>query len=85
MVIELNNPELEAKAEEWEGRTGRPFQELVEDAVAIYLQGESELGSMLNSRYDDVKSGKVKLIDGEAFFESLRLREEQLLKHPASQ
>jgi hypothetical protein len=29
---------------------------------------------MLNSRYDDLKSGRVKPIDGEAFFESLRRR-----------
>ncbi len=34
---------------------------------------------MLDSRYDDIKSGRVKPIDGEAFFESLRLREEELL------
>jgi hypothetical protein len=35
---------------------------------------------MLNSRYDDLKSGRVKPIDGEAFFEILRQREDELLK-----
>ena len=35
---------------------------------------------MLNSRYDDLKSGRVKPIDGEEFFESLRRREDELLK-----
>jgi len=35
---------------------------------------------MLDSRYDDLKSGKVKPIDGELFLESLRQREEELLK-----
>ena len=34
---------------------------------------------MLNSRYDDLKSGRVKPIDGEEFFESLRRREDELL------
>jgi len=34
---------------------------------------------MLNRRYDDLKSGKVKPVDGEAFFESLRKREDDLL------
>jgi hypothetical protein len=33
----------------------------------------------LDSRYDDLKSGKVKPIDGDEFFESLRRREEDLL------
>ena len=35
---------------------------------------------MLNSRYDDLKSGRVKPIDGEEFFESLCRREDELLK-----
>ena len=42
-------------------------------------------GAMLDGRYDDSKSGKVKPIDGEAFFESLRQREESLLKKPSPQ
>jgi hypothetical protein len=35
---------------------------------------------MLDTRYDDIKSGRVKPIDGEAFFDSLREREDELLK-----
>ena len=34
---------------------------------------------MLDRLYDDLKSGRVKPVDGEAFFESLRQREEDLL------
>ena len=41
--------------------------------------------SMLDSRYDDIKSGQVTPIDGEAFFESLRQREASLLKQPLPQ
>jgi hypothetical protein len=36
--------------------------------------------TMLDSRYDEVKSGRVKPIDGEAFFDSLRQREDELRK-----
>ncbi len=35
----------------------------------------AELRAMFDRRYDEIKSGRVKLIDGEAFFESLRQRE----------
>jgi hypothetical protein len=35
---------------------------------------------VLDSRYDDVKSGRVKPIDGEAFFDTLRRRKDELLK-----
>lgn len=43
----------------------------------------TEVSEMLDSRYDDIKSGRVRPIDGEAFFDSLRAREEGLLKkHP---
>src|SRR5260370_24555923 len=47
--------------------------------MAVYLQELAQTREMLDSRYDDIKSGRVKPIDGEAFFESLRLREEELL------
>jgi len=39
---------------------------------------------MLDGRYDDIKSGRVKPVDGEAFFESLRQREDELLKNRSS-
>jgi hypothetical protein len=35
---------------------------------------------MLNDRYDDLKSGRVKPVDGEEFFENLRRHEDELLK-----
>ena len=60
--------------------SGRPTAELVEDAIAGFLDGVQQTREMLDSRYDDLKSERVKPIDGEAFFESLRLREEELLK-----
>jgi hypothetical protein len=35
---------------------------------------------MLDGRYHDLKSGIEEPIDGEAFFESLRQREDELLR-----
>jgi predicted DNA-binding protein len=73
-------PELEAKLNEMATKTGRATDELVKDAMAGYLEELAEVRGMLDRRYDEVKSGKVKPIDGEAFFESLRQREEKLLE-----
>jgi hypothetical protein len=61
-------------------KTGRVADELVEDAMAGYFDELAHVRGMLDSCYDDLQSGKVKPIDGEAFFESLRQREEELLK-----
>ncbi|MFZ0774795.1 MAG: hypothetical protein WCA49_24605 [Candidatus Sulfotelmatobacter sp.] len=73
-------PETESRLQELAAKTGRAPDELVEDAMAGYLQELAETREMLDSRYDDIRSGRVKPIDGEAFFEGLRQREEELLK-----
>ncbi len=65
-------------------RTGRATDELVQDAMAGYFEEVAHVREMLDRRYDEVKSGKVKPIDGEAFFESLREREDELLKQRSS-
>jgi predicted transcriptional regulator len=72
-------PETESRLQELAAKTGRAPDALVEDAMAAYLQELAQTREMLDRRYDDIKSGRVKPIDGEAFFESLRLREEELL------
>jgi hypothetical protein len=38
-----------------------------------------EIREMLDGRYDEIKNGQVKPIDGGAFFDSLRQRENELL------
>jgi len=72
--------DLQDKLDKLAAETGRPPGELVEDVVAGYFDELAKTREMLDSRYDDLKSGKVKTIDGEAFFESLRQREDDLLK-----
>lgn len=73
-------PNLQAKLDRLAAETGRPTAELVEDAVAGYLEELVQAREMLDSRYDDLKSGRVKPVDGEEFFETLRRREDDLLK-----
>lgn len=73
-------PETESRLNELASKSGRPTDELVEDAMAAYLSEVAEVRSMLDKRYDDIKSGRVKPIDGEAFFEDLRRREGELSK-----
>jgi predicted transcriptional regulator len=71
-------PETESRLRELASQSGRPTEELLEDALAGYLAEAAELREMLSSRHEDIKSGRVKAIDGEAFFESLRRREDEL-------
>jgi hypothetical protein len=73
-------PELQAKIDQWVMETGLPAERLIEDALAGYVPALAQTREMLDSRYDDLKSGRVKPIDGEAFFESLRQQEDEVLK-----
>jgi hypothetical protein len=77
--------ETEKKLKDLAAQSGRGTDELVEDAMAGYVGELAQTQEMLNSRYDDLKSGRVKLLDGEEFFESLRRREDELLKKQSSQ
>jgi hypothetical protein len=60
-------------------RSGRAAEDLVEDAMAGLLNELADVRSTLDRRYDEIKSGAVKLIDGEEFFEALRQREDHLI------
>jgi len=83
MEVDLT-PELEARLNEIAARTGRPTNALVQDAMAGHLGELAQVRGALDRRYDEIESGKVKPINGEAFFESLRQREEELLKRRSS-
>ena len=73
-------PDLEKKLSDVAAKTGRGADELAQDVIAGYLDELAGVRVMLDRRYDDLESGRVKAIDGEAFFEGLRQREEELLK-----
>ena len=70
-------PEMEARLTEAATADGLPADEWIQDVVGSYVIEAMNLRNTLDSRYDDIKSGKVKAIDGEAFFESLRQRDEE--------
>jgi hypothetical protein len=52
-------------------------EEIVEDALAGYLEEVAGVRKTLDSRYDDLKSGRVKPIDGEEAFRRLREKSER--------
>ena len=65
-------PEIEKKLNDLAAQSGRASGELVQDAVAGYVSELEDTREMLNSRYDEIKNGKVKLIPGEDVFARLR-------------
>jgi len=76
-------PDLEARIAAMAQATGRPADELVQDAIICYLGELAEVHSTLDRRYDDIKTGRVHPVDGELFFENLRRREQELQDRPA--
>jgi predicted transcriptional regulator len=69
-------PDVEKKLNDLALQSGRGTDELLQDALAGYLDELARTRDMLNSRYDDLKSGKVKLINGEEAFARLKARTE---------
>ena len=73
-------PDVEKKLNDLAVQSGRGSADaLVQDVVGGYIDELAQTREMLDSRYDDLKSGGVKPIDGEEFFASLRRREDELL------
>jgi predicted transcriptional regulator len=70
-------PETESRLQELASKTGRAANDLIEDAMAGYLQELAQTREMLDSRYDDLKSGRVKPVDGEDAFANLRRKSEE--------
>jgi predicted transcriptional regulator len=71
MVVHLK-PETESRLKELAATTGRAPDDLVEDAMAGYLAELVEVRKTLDGRYDEIRSGRVKPIDGEEAFDRLR-------------
>jgi hypothetical protein len=69
-------PETESRLQELAAKTGGGPDDLVEDAMAAYLQELAEVRGMLDERYEDVKRGRVKPLDGEQAFADLRRKSE---------
>ena len=65
-------PELQAKIDQLVIETGRAPDKLLEDAMAGYVAELVQTREMLNGRYDDLKSGRVKPISGDEVIARLR-------------
>jgi predicted transcriptional regulator len=69
-------PDVEKKLNDLAAQSGRGTDELLQDALAAYLDELAQTRDMLNSRYDDLNSGRVQPIDGEEAFARLKAKTE---------
>jgi hypothetical protein len=67
-------PNLEKELEELAAQTGRTADELVRDAVAGLVEDLRETRDALDSRYDDLKSGRIEILPGDQVIARLRAR-----------
>jgi predicted transcriptional regulator len=65
-------PDIQAKLDRLASESGRAKTEFVQDAMAGYFDELTQVREMLDSRYDDLKTGKVKPISGEEVIARLR-------------
>ena len=59
------SPETEKKLKDLSAESGRDTDDLVEDAMAGYVDELLQSRETVNRRYDDLKSGGVKPIPGD--------------------
>ena len=57
--------ETEKKLKDLSAQSGRGTDDLIEDAMAGYVAELAQTREMLNSRYDDLKTGRVKPTPGD--------------------
>lgn len=69
-------PELAKKLNDLAAQSGRSADELVQDAVAGMIDELARTREMLDRRYDEIKSGKVKMIPGNEAFARLMAKTE---------
>ncbi len=69
-------PDVEKKLNDLAAQSGRGTDELLQDALAAYFDELVQTRDMLNSRFDELKNGRVKPIDGEEAFARLKAKTE---------
>ncbi len=69
-------PDLERRLSDLAAQSGRGTEDLLQDALAGYLDDLAQTRNMLNSRYDHLKSGRVKPVDGEEALARLQAKTE---------
>jgi predicted transcriptional regulator len=76
MEVQLS-PETARKLNDLAASSGRAPEEIVEDALAGYLEEVAAVRTTLDSRFDDLRTGPVTPIDGEEAFRRLRKKRER--------
>jgi hypothetical protein len=74
--------ETEKKLKDLAAQSGRGTDELVEDATAAYVEELLQTRNMLNSRYDDLKSGRVKPISRDEVIAHFREKSDAARRTP---
>ncbi len=67
-------PDVKAKIEQMAHDTGRRSDEVVATVVAEFFDSVSLVRETLDERYDELKSGRVKPVDGADVFAQLRTK-----------
>lgn len=75
-------PDVEKKLNDLAAQSGRGTDELVQDALAAYLDELAQTRDMLNRRFDELKGGKVRPIDGEEAFAHLKAKTQAQRNRP---
>ena len=76
-------PDVQAKLDQMARESGRPSDELVEDAVVGYFDELARTREMLDGRFDDLEGGMVKPIDGEEAYRRLMEKTAAQRRRPA--
>lgn len=76
-------PDVEKKLNDLAAQSGRGTDELLQDALAAYFDELVRTRDLLDGRYDELKSGRVKPIDGEEAFARLKAKTEAQRNRPA--
>ncbi len=75
-------PETEKKLKDLATQSGRGTDDLLEDAVAGYFDEVTQAREMLNSRYDDLKSGRVRPISRDEVIAHFREKSDAARRTP---
>jgi Arc/MetJ-type ribon-helix-helix transcriptional regulator len=75
-------PDVEKKLNDLVAQSGRRTDEFLQDALAAYFDELVQTREMLDGRYDELKTGSVKPIDGEEAFARLKAKTEAQRNRP---
>jgi predicted DNA-binding protein len=79
MSLEIK-PNQEAKIAALAAKTGRDKSEILEEVIDSYFDELTDVGHMLDQRYDDFKSGRVKELTPDELREEIERRKREFLQ-----